>query len=75
MWYDEFNSIFWLSLSTALLGCVALCGRQIYKSKCTEVSFCCLSVKRDSKAEKDLDVQTNSFGLRGGVSQKTDTGV
>jgi hypothetical protein len=55
-WYDTFNSVFWLSIATAILGIIALSGRQLYKSKCWEVKLCCLSIKRDIHAEEEIDL-------------------
>jgi hypothetical protein len=32
-------------------------GAQCYKSKCKEVEFCCIKIKRDTTAEEELDIQ------------------
>ncbi len=35
-WYDEFNSVFFLSICSLCVGIVAYC----FKSKCSECSIC-----------------------------------
>ena len=54
--YDEFNSVFWLSLSTMVLGSVAVCLRYSYQSKCQDISLCGLiKIHRNVDAEVELD--------------------
>jgi hypothetical protein len=66
VWYDVFDSVFFLSIATALLGTAAICGRQIYKSKCSEFKLCCFSIKRDTRAEEDIDMaEQGRIGVEG----------
>jgi hypothetical protein len=49
VWYDTFDSVFWLSISPMVLGACALCVRYAYRSKCTHVRLCwnCIDVERN----------------------------
>ena len=51
------NGIFWTGMVTALIGCLLKTMSMAYKSKCKEVSFCCIKIIRDVKAE----VEENKF--------------
>jgi hypothetical protein len=54
--YDEFNSVFWLSLATMVLGSVAVCLRYSYQSKCEDISLCGLiKIHRNIQAEIEID--------------------
>ena len=55
----ELSEIFWVGFYTSLMGfCLAL-GNMFYKSKCKEVSCCCLKVIRDIEAEeKEFELTT-----------------
>lgn len=54
--YDEFNSVFWLSLATMVIGSVAVCLRYSYQSKCEDISLCGLiKIHRNIEAEIELD--------------------
>jgi len=39
-WYDTFNDVFWLSISTGVLGFFAVTLKYCLRSKCDDVSFC-----------------------------------
>ena len=47
------NAYFYLSILTLLMGGVGLIVRYSYKSKCKEVSCCCLKIVRDIETERD----------------------
>ena len=51
--YDEFNSVFWLSLGTMILGSFAVCLRYTYQSKCEDITLCygLIRVHRNVEAE------------------------
>lgn len=51
------SEIFYTSLYTSLIGFVLALGSQCYKSKCREVSFCCIKIIRDVEGEEQLDQQ------------------
>ena len=54
------DSFFWLSLVTIVFTGMGLCIRYSYKSKCKEVSCCCLKIVRDIETEKEEDMNLQS---------------
>lgn len=51
------SEVFWSGLTTTLVGFVLALGSQCYKSKCKEVSVCCIKIIRDTNIEEELDIQ------------------
>jgi len=65
------NSTFWLSMGTIITGFMAILGGVCLKSKCAEISFLGLHIKRDVGAElrqHEFDVE---HGLVEGLSPIT----
>ena len=58
---EIYGSFFTTSVLTAGLAVFTLC----YRSKCKEVSFCCISIKRDVEIEEkeDLEMIRNKKGV------------
>lgn len=52
-----FSEVFYSGLTTTLVGFILAMGAQCYKSKCKEVSFCCIKIIRDVEGEEQLDIQ------------------
>jgi hypothetical protein len=52
-----FSEVFFTGLYSSLIGFLLAMGAQCYKSKCKEVSFCCIKITRDTVAEEELDTQ------------------
>ncbi len=52
-----FTETFFVGLYSALMGFVLAITAQCYRSKCKEVSFCCIKIIRDTTAEEELDIQ------------------
>lgn len=50
-----FSETFFVGLYSSLIGCLLAIGAQCYKSKCKEVSFCCIKIIRDVEGEEVLD--------------------
>lgn len=63
------SEIFYTSLYTSLIGFILAMGSQCYKSKCKEVSFCCVKIIRDTTIEEQIDVQQprNPIQSQGGL--------
>lgn len=63
------SETFWVGLYTSLIGFSLALGNQCYKSKCKEVSFCCLKITRDTSIEEELDNQQprNPIQSQGGL--------
>ena len=55
-----FSEVFFTGLYSSLIGFLLALGAQCYKSKCKEVSFCCIKIIRDTTAEEELDIQQRS---------------
>jgi hypothetical protein len=53
---QNIDGFFWLSLSTIIFTSIGLFIRYSYKSKCKEVTCCCLKVVRDIDTEKEEDM-------------------
>ena len=49
------SEVFWTGLYTSLIGFSIAMGSQCYKSKCSQVEFCCIKIIRDTTAEEELD--------------------
>jgi hypothetical protein len=47
-----FDAVFWSFFITSMVGLVLKLASMAYKSKCKEVSCCCIKVVRDIKAEE-----------------------
>jgi hypothetical protein len=67
-----FNAVFFSFLRTSAIGFLLKCGSMIYKSKCKEVSCCCLKIVRDTDGEEKLD---EAEGQRGIVRTETKDNV
>ncbi len=58
MWYETFDSVFWITTATLLTGFFGLVIRYCLKSKCENVSCCwgCLTVIRNTELEQDEEL-------------------
>ena len=54
------NAVFYISLCTILCTSISLAIKYCYKSKCKEVSVCCLKIVRDVDIEKQEDLTNNN---------------
>lgn len=52
-----FTETFYVGLYSALMGFVLAISAQCYRSKCKEVSFCCIKIIRDVEGEEEIDIQ------------------
>jgi hypothetical protein len=58
-----FSETFFVGLYSSLIGFLLAVGAQCYKSKCKEVSFCCIKIIRDVEGEEQLDNATRQNPL------------
>jgi hypothetical protein len=60
-WYQEFNSVFWITIGTLFTGSIALCVRYSLKSKCDLVKVCwgLLEIHRNVELETN-DIEISS---------------
>ena len=49
------TEVFWSFFITSIIGCALAGGRMLYKSKCKEMSLCCIHFVRDVEGEEKLD--------------------
>jgi len=59
-----FTEMFWTFFITSILACILKLSSSIYKSKCKEVTFCCIKVVRDTSIEEkehEYDVEHNIY--------------
>ena len=59
---EEFNSVFFLSLGTMILGIFAVCLRYAYQSKCENINLCfgLINIHRNIDAEVEIDEHKNN---------------
>lgn len=51
------TEIFLTFCVTSFIGCILGMANLFYRSKCKEVSFCCISIKRDVEIEEKEDME------------------
>ena len=58
----EMSEVFWTFFITSLIGFLLAMGKLCYKSKCSEINFCCLRVVRniDVELKEDIELGTPS---------------
>lgn len=61
-WYETFDSVFWLSISTCVFGFLAIVVKTVLKSKCDETDLCwgLIKIHRRVELEKDDDDKTST---------------
>lgn len=67
-WINEFNSVFFISISTLLVGALGVALKVCVKSRCEHVSFCFGAVKIDRRV--DLEAQEEMKQIEMGTSGK-----
>ena len=50
-----FSEVFFTGLYSSLIGFLLAMGAQCYRSKCTQVKICCITINRDVAGEEQLD--------------------
>ena len=58
-----FSEVFFTGLYSSLIGFLLAMGAQCYKSKCKEVSFCCVKIVRDVEGEEQIDIASRQNPL------------
>ena len=54
-WYNEFNSVFFITITTIIFGVVSLSIRTCLRSKCKRLDCCGILVERDVEVEEHID--------------------
>ena len=52
---NTFNAVFWSFFITSTIGFILGLAKMAYKSKCKEVSCCCIKIIRDVESEIEID--------------------
>ncbi len=55
-----FSEVFYTGLYSSLIGFMLAMAASCYKSKCKEVSICCIKIVRDTSGEEELDRQSQN---------------
>ena len=50
-----FSEVFFTGLYSSLIGFILAMGAQCYRSKCSQVKVCCITINRDVAGEEALD--------------------
>jgi len=51
------SEVFLTFAVTSFIGCVLAVANLCYRSKCKEVGFCCITIKRDVEVEEIEDME------------------
>lgn len=73
MWWNEFNSVFWITVLTVLTGSIGLALKFCLKSKCRNFSCCwgLIQVRRDVDIEAQEEMR--ELELRGISPHRNDS--
>ena len=50
-----FSEVFWTGFYSSMIGCLIAVGAQCYKSKCSQVKICCITINRAVGGEEEID--------------------
>jgi hypothetical protein len=64
-WIDEYNSTFWMSLSTLVIGAFGMSIKYCLKSRCENLNLCCGLIHIHRRV--DLEVQEEMKALELGI--------
>jgi hypothetical protein len=59
-----FSEVFFTGLYSSLIGFLLAIGAQCYKSKCSQVKICCITINRDVAGEEILDQRQTQTPLQ-----------
>jgi len=54
------SEVFYTFLITSVIGLIIAVGKMCYKSKCSEINFCCIKITRNIEAELKEDIELNN---------------
>ena len=55
-----FSEVFFTGLYSSLIGFILAIGAQCYRSKCSQVKICCITINRNVAREEQLDQRQNT---------------
>lgn len=70
-WTTEYDSVFFISLATLIIGAFGVGLKFCLKSKCSDLSLCCglIKVKRNVELETELEEKELELGANEHVNQ------
>jgi len=71
MWYSTFDSVFWLSVGSIVIGFLGIVIKYCLKSKCENVNCCCglISVRRNVQLEHDEEITAMEMGINRDINR------
>jgi hypothetical protein len=54
---QQMSEVFWGLVLTTLVGFILALGKLCYKSKCSQIEFCCIKITRNIDAEVKEDIE------------------
>jgi hypothetical protein len=54
---QEMSEVFWAAFVSAMVGFILALGKLCYKSKCSQIEFCCIRITRNIDAELKEDIE------------------
>ncbi len=63
-----FSEVFYTGLYSSLIGFVLAIGAQCYRSKCSQVKICCITINRDVAGEEQLDQRQNTNPIQSNIN-------
>ena len=67
---NQLSEVFWGMFITTCVGLILGLARMAYKSKCKEVSLCCLKIVRDTTAEeKEFEIVAQRPASAGAINE------
>lgn len=65
MWYNTFDAVFWITITTIITGSIGLALKYCLKSKCDNVSCCWggLAIHRNIDAETEEEMKAMELGI------------
>ncbi len=66
MWYDVFDSIFWITTLTIITGSIGLMFKYCLRSKCDHIDLCfgCIKIERNVELEQEEEMRAMELGIR-----------
>jgi hypothetical protein len=63
VWFEEFDSYFWIAIGGVLSGCFILTCKTLYKCKINEIECCFFKIKRNIQDEMAIDLGSLSNNI------------
>lgn len=61
--WDNFDSMFWITLATIVVGSFGLSVKYCLKSKCEHLNLCCGLIKIDRRVDLEIEQEMRALEL------------